>query len=91
MSPTYGPDSSVGIGTHYRLDGPEIESRWGREFPPIQTGPGACPASCTMGSGSFPEVKFGRGMLLTTHPLLSPRSWKSRAITLLPSGPQTGL
>jgi hypothetical protein len=28
-----GRDSSVGIATRYRLDGPEIESRWGRDFP----------------------------------------------------------
>jgi hypothetical protein len=27
-----GRDSSVGIATGYRLDGPGIESRWGREF-----------------------------------------------------------
>ena len=40
------------------------------------------PASCKMGTGSFPGVKCGRGVLLTTHPLLLPRSWKSRAITL---------
>jgi hypothetical protein len=26
------PGSSVGIGTAYGLDGPEIESRWGRDF-----------------------------------------------------------
>ena len=26
-------DSSVGIATRYVLDGPEIESRWGRDFP----------------------------------------------------------
>ena len=56
--------------------------RWGRDFPPVQTGPGAHPASCKMGTGSFPEVNCGRGMLLTTHPLLVPRSWKSRAIAL---------
>jgi len=59
-----------------------IESRWGRDFPPVQTGPGAHPASCKMGTGSLPGVKYGRGVLLTTHPLLVPRSWKSRAITL---------
>jgi len=36
-----------------------------------------------MGTGSLPGVKCGQGMLLTTHPLLVPRSWKkSRAITL---------
>jgi hypothetical protein len=77
-----GPGSSVGIATDYGLDGPGIESRWGRDFPPVQTGPGAHPASCTMGTGSFPGVKCGRGVLLTTHPLLVPRSWKSRAIPL---------
>ena len=28
-----GRDSSVGIATRYGLDGPEIESRWERDFP----------------------------------------------------------
>jgi len=54
----------------------------GRDFPPVQTVPGAHSASCTMSTGSFPGVKYGRCVLLTTHPLLVPRSWKSRAITL---------
>ena len=36
---------------------------------PVQTGPGAHPASCTMGTGSFPGVKFGRGVTLTPYPL----------------------
>jgi len=54
----------------------------GRDFPPVQTGPGAHPTSCTMGTGSLPGVKYGRGVLLTTHPFLVPRSWKSRAILL---------
>ena len=52
---------------------------------PVQTGPGAHTASCTIGTGSFPGVKSGRGMTLTPHPLLVPWSWKSRAIPLLPS------
>jgi hypothetical protein len=47
------PGSSVGIATGHGLDGPEIESRWGRDFPPVQTGTGDHPASCTMGTGSF--------------------------------------
>ena len=59
-----------------------IDSRWGEVFPPVQTGRGAHPASCKMGTGSFSGVKCGRGVLLTTHPLLVPRSWKSRAIPL---------
>jgi len=37
---------------------------------PVQTGPGAHPASCTMGTGSFPGVESGQGMMLTPHPLL---------------------
>ena len=28
-----GSDSAVGIATRYGLDGPGIESRWGRDFP----------------------------------------------------------
>jgi hypothetical protein len=41
---------------------------------PVQTGPVAHPASGTMGIGSFPGVESGRGVTLTTHPLLVPRS-----------------
>jgi len=54
----------------------------GARISAVQTGPEAHPASCTMGTGTFPGVKYGRGVLLTTHPLLVPRSWKSRAIAL---------
>ena len=35
---------------------------------PVQTGPEAHPASCTMGTGSFPGVSCGRGVTLTPHP-----------------------
>ena len=76
----YGPSSSVAIATELRAGRSGIESRWGRGFPPVQTGTGAHPASCKVSTGSFPGVKCGRGVLLTTHPLLVPRSWKSRAI-----------
>jgi len=41
---------------------------------PVQTGPEAHPASYTMGTGSFPGVRYGRGVRLTPHPLLVPRS-----------------
>ena len=80
-----GPGSSVGIATGYPLDGQGIESRWGAWFSaPVQTCPGAHPATCTMGALSFPGVKSGRGVTLTPHPLLVPWSRKSRAIPLLP-------
>jgi hypothetical protein len=51
---------------------------------PVQTGPGAHPASCTMGTGSFPGVKSRWGMTLKPHPLLVLWSRKSRAIPLHP-------
>ena len=59
-----GRDSSVGIATRYGLGGPGIESWLGARFSaPVQTGPGAHPASCTTGTGSFPGVKRpGRGL-----------------------------
>ena len=67
------PGSSVGIVTGYGLDGPVIEPRWGARFSaPVQTGPGAHPASCTMGTGSFLGVKSGWVVTLTPHPLLVP-------------------
>jgi hypothetical protein len=50
-----GRVSSVGIATRYRLEGPGIA--------PVQTGPGAHPASDTMSTGSFQGVKRpGRGV-----------------------------
>jgi len=55
--------------TGYGLDSPGIESQWGQDFStPVKTGPGAHPASCTMGTGSFPGVKRDQGMMLTPHP-----------------------
>jgi hypothetical protein len=48
----------------YGLDRPGIETRWGAGFfAPVQTGPGAYPASYTKGTRSFPGVKRpGRGV-----------------------------
>jgi hypothetical protein len=78
-----GPGSSVSIATDYGLDGPGIESHLqlkikkipvgARFFAQVQTGPMAHPASCTVGTGSFPEVESGRSVTLTPHPLLVPR------------------
>ena len=45
----------------YRAGRSGIESRWGRDFPPVQTGPGAHPASCKMGTGYFPGGKVRPG------------------------------
>jgi len=65
----------AGIATAYGLDGPVIESRWGeRNFAPVQTGPEDHTTSCTMGTGSLPGVRCCRGVTLTPHTLLVPRS-----------------
>ena len=70
-----GPGSSVGIATELRA------GRSGDRIPVgarlsalVQTGPVAHSASCTMGTGSFQGVRCGRGVTLTPHPLLVPRS-----------------
>ena len=84
----WGRDSSVGIATRYGLDGPGIESRWVARFSaPLQTGPGAHPASYTMGTGSLLGVKRpGRG---ADHPPPSKRRGHERVELYLysPSGP----
>ena len=83
-----GRNSSVGIATRYGLDGPGIESRWGRDFPTtVQTGLGAHPASYTFGTGSFPGLKrSGRGV---NHPTPFSTEVKERVELYLyfPSGP----
>jgi hypothetical protein len=73
--PFRGRDSSVGIATSYGLDGPGIESRWGRrDFRHLSRT--AHPASYTMGTGSFPGVKRrGRGV---DHPPPSSADVKER-------------
>ena len=86
-SPAGSRDSSVGIGTRYRLDGPVIESRWGARFSaPVQTGSEAHPASYTMGTGFFPGVKRSGGDV--EHPIPSSAEVKERVGIYLysPSG-----
>jgi len=88
-----GRDSAVGIATRYGLDGPGIESRRGEIFRTRPENPGGHPASCTVGTGSFPEAKRpGRGV---DHPLPSSVEVQERAELYLystfgPSWPVTG-
>ena len=67
--------SPVGIATELRAgrfgDRIPVEARFSA---PVQTGPGAHPASCTMGTRSFPGVKSGRDVTLTPHTVLVPWS-----------------
>jgi hypothetical protein len=83
--------SSVSIVPEYGLDDREIGVRSPAGVKDIssnlcvQTGSGAHPASCTMGTGGpFPGPKRGRGVTLTTHPHLVPRSGMSRGYTSSP-------
>ena len=84
-----GRDFSVGRATRYWLDGPGIEFRWWTKFSlPVQTGPGAHPASCTTGTGSFPGVnRTGCG---ADHPFPSKCRGNERVGLYIysPSGPQ---
>ena len=55
-SPIGGPGSSVGIATELRAGRPGSNPGGNEIFPPVQTGPRAHPASCKMGTGSFPGI-----------------------------------
>jgi hypothetical protein len=82
-----GRDGSVGIATRYGLGGSGIESQWARDFSaPVQTGPVAQPASCTMGTSCFPGVKRP-GPGVDHPPLLAPKLKKEWSDTsTLPLG-----
>ena len=70
-------DSVVSIATRYGLEGPGIDSRWGeifRTYPDRLRGP---PSLLYNGYRVFPGGKGGRGVMLTTYPLLVPRLRKS--------------
>ena len=76
-----GRDGAVGIATTLRTgrsgDGIPVGTRFSA---PFQTGPGAYPTSCTMGTGSSPGVKRpGRG---ADHPSPSKRRGHERVLTL---------
>jgi hypothetical protein len=67
-----GSGSSVGIATMgWMVRGSNPGG--GRDFPPVQTGNGAHPASCTMGTGSFPGVKVRPGRAADHAPPSSAR------------------
>jgi hypothetical protein len=80
-------DSSVGIATALRAGRPgnriPVEARFSA---PVQTGPGAQPASYTMGTGVFPGVNRP-GCGVDHQPHLVPRLKKERSYT---STPPTG-
>ena len=52
-----GRDTPVGVATRYRLDGPGIESRWGRDFPHLPDRPWGPPSLLYNGYRVFPGSK----------------------------------
>ena len=80
-----GPGSIVGIATGYGLDGPGIESRWGRDFPHLSRpalGPTQPPVQWVPDLSQ--GVKSGRGVTLTPHPFLVPLVMKEQSYTSTP-------
>ena len=78
-----GRNGSVGIATRYRLEGPGIESRWGRDFPhPSRQALGSTQNSIQWVSGL---ERPGRG---AKHPPTSSAEVKERVELYLyfPSG-----
>jgi hypothetical protein len=73
-------NSSVGIATRYGLDGPGIDSRWGRYF--------QHPSRLTQPSVQWvPGLLQGLeqpGVTLTSHPFVLSSERKSRTISLFP-------
>ena len=53
----------------------------------VQTGPGAHPAFCTMGTGSFPGVESGLGVTLIPHPFYCRGQEKVELYLYSPYGP----
>ena len=64
---TRGPDSSVGIATRYGLDGPGIESRWGRNFPHPSRPARTSTQPPTQWVPGLLREQSGRDVALTTH------------------------
>ena len=73
---------NVGIATDYGLDGPGSNPGGDEIFHPSRPALRPTQPPVKWVPGLSRGLKCGRGVLLTTHPLLVPRSWKSRAITL---------
>ena len=65
-----GRNSSVGVATRYGLDGPGIESRWGRVFQhPSRPALGSTQPPVLQGGPGHSRGESGRGVALTTRPI----------------------
>ena len=78
-------DSSVSIATCYGLDGPRIESRWGRDFPnPSRPAVGGLPSLLYDGYRFFPAGKASGAWRWLPTPSYRRGERTSIAIPLLP-------
>jgi hypothetical protein len=76
-----GLTSSALVQTGRYEDQIPVEARFSA---PVQTGPGAHPASYTMDTGSFPGIKSDRSVTLTPHPHLVPLVMIEQSYTTTP-------
>ena len=79
---SHGPGISVGIATDNGQGGPGSNPGGDEIFRPSRPALGPTQPPVQWVPGLSRGLKCGRGVLLTTHPLLVPRSWQSRAIPL---------
>ena len=80
-----GCDSLVGVAIRHGLEGPRIESRWGRGFPhPSIPDPGPFNPPYNGYRFSFPEGKAAGGVALTTHFHVASRLRKEQSRTYTP-------
>jgi len=77
-----GPGSSVGIATDYGLNRPGSNPGGDEIFRPSRPALGPTQPTVKRVPGLSRGLSAAGGVLLTTHPLLVPRSLKSRAIAL---------
>ena len=78
-------NSAVSIPTPYGLDGPGIESRWGKNFPhPFRPVLGPTQPPIQWLQGRFPGGKASGGVALNTHPQLAPRLKKDYSYASTP-------
>jgi hypothetical protein len=64
-----GRDGSVGIANHFGLDGPWIESPWGRDFPHPSRPPQGPASRLYNGYRVFPRGKAGQDVAFISHPI----------------------
>ena len=82
-----GPGSSVGIATDYGLDGPGSNLGGDEILRPFRPALGLTQPPVKWVPGLSRGVKCGRGVLLTTHPLLVRGLGRVELYLYAPSGP----